>query len=165
MLALNLLISFALIWPAPLPGQIAGFAGRWQLNRDRSEDLTGGLAGAHYALEVSQNSRELTIEEQVTIRGRTQPAQPLTYRLDGTSSTAEVSRPIAGTLELEARILAKGQQLELKSTISGDHENAPVTLITTEFWELIDGGKRLRITRRREFGEKSRQMILVFDRG
>lgn len=161
---LILLLSTLTFWPVFSAGQVASFAGSWQLNRERSEDLTGGLAGALYGLEVTQDSQELTVEERITLRGRSQPAQPRTYRLDGSSSTAEVSRPIAGTMELEVRLLAKGRQLELRSTISGDHDNNPVTLITTEVWELIDGGRRLRITRNREYGEKSTQMILVFDR-
>lgn len=158
------LLSTLAFWPTFSAGQIASFAGSWQLNRERSEDLTGGLAGARYSLEVAQDGRELTVEERITIRGRTQPTQPRTYRLDGVGSTAEVSRPIAGTMELEVRLLAKGRQLELRSTISGDHDDKPVTLITTELWELLDGGRRLRITRNREYGEKSTQMILVFDR-
>lgn len=162
---LLLLTSIFLVWPGVLArSQSSDFSGSWQLNREQSEDLTGGLAGATYRLEVTRNMTELRVEERVTIRGRTQPAQPRTYRLDGAGSTAEVSRPIAGTMELEARILAKGRQLELKSTISGDHENNAVTLITTELWELIDGGRKLRITRQREYGENSTQMILVFDR-
>ncbi len=158
-----LIVCFA--WPVQIAGQTStSFEGSWRLNRNRSEDLTGGLAGADYGIEVTQTATELTVEEQVTIRGRLQPTQPRTYRLDGTETTTEVSRPIAGTLELQARPLAKGRQLELKSTISGDNQGEPLTLITREFWELLDNNRTLRITRTRELGEKTTQMVLVFER-
>ncbi|MFM8393033.1 MAG: hypothetical protein ACKOB4_03820, partial [Acidobacteriota bacterium] len=126
--------------------------------------LSGGLAGADYGIEVSQTADELTVEERVTIRGRLQPTQPRTYRLDGTETTVEVSRPIAGTMELLARRILKGRQLELKSTISGDNQGEPITLITREVWELLDNNRTLKITRIRELGEQSAQMILVFER-
>lgn len=145
-------------------GQVTSFEGTWRLNRDKSEDLSGGLLSAEVLLEVSQTRLELTVEEKIKIRGRIQPSQPRQFRLDGRESTSEVSRPLAGTMEIEARLLSKGRSLELKSTISGDNQGEPVTLITKEYWELIDGGKSLRITRVRELGEKSQQSVLVFDK-
>ena len=114
-------------------------------------------------LEVTQTHLELTVEEKIKIRGRVQPSQPRQFRLDGRESTVEVSRPLAGTMELEARLIAKGRSLQLKSTISGDNQGEPVTLITKEYWELTDNGK-LKITRLRELGEKSQQSVLIFDK-
>jgi hypothetical protein len=67
-------------------------------------------------------------------------------------------------MELEARLIARGRSLELKSTISGDNQGEPVTLITKEYWELTDNGKTLKITRLRELGEKSQQSVLIFDK-
>jgi len=160
----TLLFSILIGLPLGTTNQDSGFGGIWQLNREMSEELTGGLSGASYGLIVTVSGPELTIEERTTIRGRTQPAQPRTYRLDGELTTAQVSRPIAGTMELEARRLANGRQLELKSTISGTNEDRPVTFITVELWELIDKGRRLKIRRNREFGYTSTQMVLVFDR-
>lgn len=87
----------------------------------------------------------------------------MVYRLDGTETTGEVSRPIAGTVELQARMLDKGRQIELKSTISGDNQGEVVTLITREFWELIDNDRTLKITRSREYGDKSTQSVLIFE--
>ena len=156
-------------------GQTDGFAGTWRLNRDRSEDLAGGLPGAEYVVEVAIHQAELTIEEKIRIRGRWQPSQPRLFYLDGRRSTAEVSRPIAGTMELEARRLdpdtagsnkknGRAGILELKSTLSGDNRGTPVTLMTREFWELIDGGQALKILRIREIGEKSQQTTLVLER-
>lgn len=155
--------------------QSQGFAGTWRLNRERSEDLVGGLAGAEYVLEVALRQAELTVEEKIRIRGRWQPSQPRLFYLDGRSSTAEVSRPLAGTMELEARLLepdspagrkkeARERMLELRTTLAGDNQGLPVTLMTREFWELIDGGQSLKILRLRELGEKTQQMTLVLER-
>jgi hypothetical protein len=145
-------------------GQVTSFEGTWRLNRDKSEDLSGGLHGAEMLLEVTQTHLELTVEEKIKIRGRVQPSQPRQFRLDGRESTVEVSRPLAGTMELEARLIARGRSLQLKSTISGDNQGEPVTLITKEYWELTDNGKTLKITRLRELGEKSQQSVLIFDK-
>ena len=167
---LSTLLLAWVAWPVTPAGQVptitlnGTFEGSWRLNRQRSEDLSGGLAGADYGIEVSQTTDELTVEERITIRGRLQPTQPRTYRLDGIETTVEVSRPIAGTMELLGRRLSKGRQLELKSTMSGDNQGEPVTLITRELWELIDNNRTLKITRIRELGEKSTQMVLIFER-
>ncbi len=143
---------------------IAEFEGNWQLNRERSEGLTGGLGNADLLLFVTRDKNELTIDQKTRIRGKMQPSEPLTFRLDGTETSAEVVRPIAGTMELEAKVLDKGRSLRLKSTISGDDRGQPVTLITSEIWELIDGGRALRILRTREIGVKSSQITLIFER-
>lgn len=168
---LTISLLFIQTWPVKascLTGQASilssSFEGSWRLNRNRSEDLSGGLTGADYGIEVSRSGNELTVEERITIRGRRQPSQPMVYRLDGTETTGEVSRPIAGTVELQARMLDKGRQIELKSTISGDNQGEVVTLITREFWELIDNDRTLKITRSREYGDKSTQSVLIFER-
>ena len=168
-LAISLL--FIQTWPVKaycLTGQAStlssSFEGSWRLNRHRSEDLSGGLTGADYGIEVSRSGNELTVEERITIRGRRHPSQPTVYRLDGTETTGEVSRPIAGTVELQARMLDKGRQIELKSTISGDNQGEVITLITREFWELIDNDRTLKITRSRDYGDKSTQSVLIFER-
>jgi hypothetical protein len=167
-LLLKVTLLICLAWPVLNTGQaqvpLGSFEGSWRLNRQRSEDLAGGLAGADYGLEVTRTGDELTVEERVTIRGRRLPSQPLIYRLDGEETTSEVSRPIAGTIELQARSLAKGRQLELKSTISGENQGEQVTLITRELWELVDRDRSLKITRTREFGEMGTQTVLVFER-
>ena len=159
-----IVLFFFFGWVAMVSAQVANFEGSWKLNRAKSEGLTGGLGNADLLLEVAQTPRELTVDQKTRIRGKVQPSQPLTYRLDGKESTAEVSRPLAGTMELEAKVLSKGKTLELKSTISGDDQGKPVTIITKEYWELVDGGKGLKIQRIRESSGKSQQWTLFFDK-
>ncbi len=140
------------------------FEGTWVLNRNKSEGLTGGLAGAEIILVVTQDDKRLTIEQKTKIRGREQPSEPLTYNFDGTETTAEVVRPLAGTIRLQARVLEKGKTLELRSTINGDNQGKEVTIITKEYWEILEGRKALKITRIRETGLKTQQFKLYFEK-
>lgn len=149
---------------APNPQPVDAMTGTWVLDRSLSEGLTGGLNGAEIQLVVERQGFELSVEQVVRIRGRQVPAQPLRYRLDGRDSTAEVVRPLAGTLELAARLLEKGRVLDLKSTISGDDQGKPVTLETRETWELIEKGAHLQIVRVREWNGRTQQSKLVFRR-
>jgi len=146
------------------PHPVDPMTGTWALNRSLSEGLTGGLNGAEVQLSVERQGAELIVEQVVRIRGRQVPAEPLHYRLDGRESTAEVVRPLAGTMELEARLLEKGRVLELKSTISGDNQGKPVTLLTQEIWELIEKGTRLQVVRVRECDGQTQQSKLVYER-
>ncbi len=141
-----------------------GFVGDWVLNRSKSEGLTGGLGNAEIIIHVTLDNKHLTTDQKIKIRGREQPSQPLVYNLDGTESNVEVVRPLAGTMSLKARILEKGQMLELTSTIDGENDGKPVTVITKEYWELVEGGKAMVITRTRETPGKSEQFKLYFEK-
>jgi len=158
------LISFALTVLCVAATAPVKFEGTWLLNRKKSEGLTGGLADADIILVVTQDDKKLTADQKTRIRGREQPSQPLTYNLDGSESTADVVRPLAGTMRLHAKVLDKGRTLELRSTITGDIENKEVTIITKEYWELLEGGKALKITRIRETPEKTQQFKLFFEK-
>jgi hypothetical protein len=140
------------------------FEGTWVLNRAKSEGLTGGLANAEIVLIVTQNTKKLTAEQKIRVRGREQPSQSLTYNLDGTETTEEVVRPLAGTMHLRAKVLEKGAVLELRSTISGDDRGKETAIITKEFWELAENGKVLKITRIRETPSKTQQFKLYFEK-
>lgn len=142
----------------------AKFSGTWTLNRAKSEGLTGGLANAEIVMIVTQDEKKLTADQRIKIRGREQPSQPLTYNLDGSESTAEVVRPLAGTAYMQAKVLEKGQTLQLRSTINGDNLGKEYSIITKEFWELAENGKALKITRIRETPEKTQQFKLYFEK-
>ncbi len=51
---------------------IPKFDGTWVLNRAKSSGLTGALGNAEIRLLVSQDSKELTVEQKLVIRGREQ---------------------------------------------------------------------------------------------
>jgi len=88
----------------------------------------------------------------------------LTYNLDGSETTAEVVRPLAGTMHLKARVLQEGRGLELRSTITGNDQGNKVTIITKEYWEIAGGGKALKITRVRTTPDTSVQFRLYFEK-
>jgi hypothetical protein len=67
-------------------------------------------------------------------------------------------------MELAARLIEKGRVLELKSTISGDNQGQPVTLLTRETWELIEQDAQLQVVRVREWNGQTQQSKLVFQR-
>lgn len=150
---------FASVTAAP-----AKFGGIWSLVRSKSEGLTGTLAGADIILYVDQDLKNISVDQKIRIRGHEQPSQPLIYSLEGKDTTAEVVRPMAGTMTLQARWIEKGQVLELKSSISGMNLGKLTGVVTKEYWELVDDGKGLKITRTRETPEKTQQFKLYFEK-
>lgn len=165
--ALTLLMT-ALAWgqseqPKQAKSAIPKFEGSWVLNREKSSGLTGGLGNAEIRLIVSQDAKQLTAEQKVVIRDREQPSQELTYKLDGSETEAEVSRPMAGTMKLKALWIENGKTLELQSTISGESEGKEVTISTQEQWRLIDA-ETLKITRTRKSPQGIQTFRLVFQK-
>lgn len=142
----------------------ANYGGIWKLNREKSQGLMGMLPGAEFYLAVSQDEKRIHVEQKIRIRGREQPSQELIWNLDGGESTAEVSRPMAGTMHLKARWNEGARSLELLSVIKGDDLGKTVNLSTHEVWELLNNGKSLRITRTRTGLEKKQTSTLVYER-
>jgi hypothetical protein len=163
-LTLSILVGLPPQSALPSPQSIDAMTGTWVLNRTRSEGLTGGLKGAEVELVVERKEKEWTVSQVVRIRGRQVPSEPLRYQLDGRETYVDVVRPLAGTMELVARLLEDGDILSLKSTISGEDQGKPVTLLTRETWQMIDQGKRLQIVRVREWGTQSQESTLIFER-
>src|SRR5215813_14962282 len=100
------------VWAAP-----STYAGTWILNREKSNGLTGGLADSEILLIVTQDDKRIFVEQKVKIRGREQPSQELIWNLDGSETTADVVRPMAGTMNLKARWVEVAKLLELFSSI------------------------------------------------
>lgn len=159
--ALLLCVLHIISLAAPAPPK---FAGVWVLNRAKSEGLTGGLAGAEVRLYVSQDDRQISVEQRVVLRGREQPAQEFTYKLDGSETSADVARPLRGTVSLRAKWNEPAKTLELTAANTGEVADQPVTITTREQWQLLDGGQALRITRTRETPQGRQQSKLYFDR-
>ena len=140
------------------------YSGTWILNREKSEGLTGGLAGSEIILVVSQDSQKIHVEQKVRIRGREQPSQELIWNLDGSETTAEVVRPMAGTMNLKARWVESKKVLELDSSIKGEDQGKPISVSIKEVWQLINNGNSLRITRTRTSPQGAQSFILFFDK-
>lgn len=140
------------------------FAGVWVLNRSKSAGLTGALANAEIRLIVTQDDKQITAEQKVIIKGREQPSQEFFYKLDGSETTAEVVRPMAGTMKLKAKWIEYSQTLELTSIITGDNEGKETTITTREQWQLRENGKALQIVRTRETPQGRKLFGLHFDK-
>jgi len=140
------------------------FAGVWTLNRDKSEWLTGALENAEVRLIVTQDDKRITAEQKTIIRGREQPSQELIYNLDGSETTADVVRPLAGVMNLKARWVESAKTLELTSTITGDNNGKEVTIRTREQWQLMENGNALQIIRARESAQGKQRFKLYFDK-
>ncbi len=140
------------------------FAGVWKLNRDRSDGLTGALAAAEIRLIVTQDDKKITTEQKTVIRGREQASQEFSYKLDGSETTADVVRPLAGAMSLKARWNEPAKTLELTSTIAGDNNGKEVTITTREQWQLVENGSALQIIRTRESPQGKQRFRLLFDR-
>lgn len=141
---------------------IPKFDGTWVLDREKSSGLTGALGNAEILMVVTQDAKQLTAQQKIVIRDREQPSQELVYKLDGSESEAEVSRPMAGTMKLKAKWLEKSKVLELHSVISGENEGKPATISTLEQWQLI--GDTLRIIRTRKAPQGTMTFKLVFQK-
>ena len=140
------------------------FAGVWVLNRSKSAGLTGALANAEVRLIVTQDDKQITTEQKIIIRGREQPSQEFFYKFDGSETTAEVVRPLAGTMNLKARWIEATKTLELTSKVTGEVNDKETTITTREQWQLVEGGKALKILRTRESPQGKQQFKLHFDR-
>ena len=160
------LCVFVLMAASAVYGQtksaIPKFDGTWVLDREKSSGLTGALGNAEIRMVVTQDNKQLTAEQKIVIRDREQPSQELIYKLDGSESEAEVSRPMAGTMKLKAKWLEKSKVLELHSVISGENEGKPATISTLEQWQLI--GDTLRIIRTRKSPQGTMTFKLVFQK-
>ncbi|MGH9802884.1 MAG: hypothetical protein ACRD82_21160 [Blastocatellia bacterium] len=142
---------------------IPKFEGTWVLNREKSSGLTGALGDAEIRLMVTQDGKQLTVEQKVVVRNREQPSQELVYKLDGSENEIEVVRPLAGTMKLKARWIESNKTLELQSTITGENEGKEATISTQEQWRLIDA-ETLKIIRNRKSPQGIQTFRLVFQK-
>jgi hypothetical protein len=145
-------------------GALPKFEGNWTLNRGKSEGLTGALANAEIKLVVLQDSKTITTEQKVIIKGREQSSQEFVYNLDGSESTADVVRPLAGTMYLKAKWVESTKILELSAKITGDNNGREATITTRERWQLMENGKALEIIRIRESPQGRQLFKFHYDR-
>lgn len=140
------------------------YSGSWVLNREKSEGLTGAMDGAEILIVVSQDDKRIHVEQKVNIRGRQQPSQEMIWNLDGSETTAEVVRPMAGTMRLKAKWNEAGKTLDLHSSIQGNDQGKEISVTVKEIWELLDNGKSLKITRLRTSPQGRQAFRLFFDK-
>src|SRR5204863_9886065 len=108
----------------------ASFAGTWELNKAKSEGLTGRFANAEQTWTVTQDAKALTVETKVTMEGQDPRPTESVYSLDGSETSADLTRgQMSGknttkakwgegnkTLETSAVFVGKRDDQEVKNT-------------------------------------------------
>jgi chitinase len=133
------------------------YAGTWALDKSKSGELPRMWQNADsIQMDVTQNDKTLG----VTVKGG-RGDETLNYNLDGTPSTVDMGGRMPGKATLAAKVNADGS-VELKTQREVNFQNNPVTLKTTEVWQLADGGKTLKVKRTSESPRGTQESNLVF---
>jgi len=185
----RLLVLGALIGALSLAGLAASasstnFAGTWVLDKGRSESLPRQLERVQsYTMLITQDGERLTVENKIESAPRADSApdssrgdrqgrrggregrggrfgQPkATYTLDGKEQSVETPRGI-----FSIKALWKGDALELTETRNINREGNEMTVTTTDYWELAEGGKVLNVNRTINSPRGTQQSKLTFNR-
>ncbi|MBA2736183.1 MAG: hypothetical protein H0U50_05250 [Pyrinomonadaceae bacterium] len=156
------------------------FSGSWTLDVSKSK-LDERVRIESMTLNVSQTEKELKIETATKRAPRTEGEMPnggmrrgggggrmgggdgtTVYSLDGKETTSPLSGgQSGGTAAMKAEF--NNDKLKLTSTRKISSPMGDFTLITKETWEILDGGKSLKIVRESETprGNVSSQMIFT----
>jgi hypothetical protein len=146
------------------------FVGGWKINHGLSQSPSPVFQKTEVSLVVTQNEKQLIVEQKLRLNGHEQPSQPLPYALDGSLRELPVSRPVAGKAKLSLRWLTKESRLELRSVIETPlldekgEKTEDARLLTLEYWELLDHGKLLKVVRIKEWPDRTETSRLIFER-
>lgn len=151
----------------------ANFAGTWVLDKSKSESLPRNWENAEsVTLVVTQDDKQLTYETKIVGGGgpgggpggggRGGGMSPTrSFKLDGSETTSEMPGG-RGTATLKAKWQSDGKILELTSVTKGNFQGNEFTSTTQEHWELADGGKTLKVHRKSESPQGTRESKLTF---
>ncbi len=142
----------------------ANFSGTWVLDKTKSENVSGMMAGADVTMMVTQDDKQLTTETTITGGQREVPPQKATYNLDGSESTVEMTGRMAGKATIKAKWMGDGSILELSSVQNVNVQGNDVTITRQDHWELAEGGKVLKVHRSSESPRGKQESKLVFNK-
>ncbi|HKY30294.1 MAG TPA: hypothetical protein VJM12_20350 [Pyrinomonadaceae bacterium] len=153
-------LAFVLVVNAAPP---PNFAGTWVLDKSKTQNVPRQWENAtSVTLEIKQDDKQVTLETKA--EGSQFPSQPLTYNLDGTESTVEMTGRIPGKATLKAAWTNEGNTLELSRKQSGNFNGQDFTFTTNERLTLSEGGKVLTIARSSESPRGKQESTLVFNK-
>lgn len=171
--ALVCLFSLSVFAQQPQPQSKTSFAGNWELDAKKSK-LPEMLRVESITLKVGQTEKELTIESATK---RIQSPEGMdrrgggrglfgdgttTYSLDGKETTVERESPMG---KIPVTLLAKTDapgKLKLSTTRKFNSPMGERVMTTQETWELLDGGKTLKIVREMELPNGPQTMEMYF---
>ena len=158
----------------------ANFAGSWELDKAKSQ-LPGPMGDMIKSMTwtITQDDKQLTREQKMEraegaggppgggppggggggrgMGGGMMGGGPLTLKLDGSETTTENPR---GVTKTKAALSASA--LEVNSVMNMTTPNGDFTMTTKEKWELLDGGKTLKVQQTRETPRGPMESTMVF---
>lgn len=137
----------------------ADFSGTWK--RDASKSTLpagpGGGGGGEVTLTVKQEGDNL-IATRKTERGETTN----TYNLKGGETKNELAGRVTGTATHKTTWQGEGKILEINTVTKGNMQGNEFTATAVSHWELMDGGKTLKIHSVRESPQGKVEITEIF---
>lgn len=143
---------------------LPNYTGTWILDQEKSKGLPKpppGVSGGTVQIEmkVTQDDKYFNIKSNMF------GGQDISYNLDGSKSKTQMGKfmpdPAEATIYLEKKDDGK---IVLHSQREITSQGQPLTLESTETWELTDGGKTLNVNRISESTRGKHEVSLVFRR-
>ncbi len=153
----------------------ANFAGTWELDKSKSQ-MQGPMADMIKSLTwtVTQDAAQITRDSKVErnegaggppggggggrgMGGGMMGGGPMTIKLDGSETTQENPR---GKATMKAKWA--GEKLEINTVRNMSTPNGDMTINSVETWELLDGGKTLKVHQSTETPMGTREATMVF---
>lgn len=149
----------------------ASFAGTWALDKSKSQLPERMQAIQGMTWTVTQDDKQITREQKIEGAmagpgggggGRGMGGGgPLTLKLDGSESTSENPR---GKTTSKVKWMDGGKILEVNQVANLSTPNGDFTVNTVEHWELLDGGKGLKVHQKRDTPQGAIESTLVFSK-
>lgn len=139
----------------------ANFAGTWELDKAKSEGLQGRMADLNQTWTVVQDGKTLAVEVKYSGGAQERPPQKFNYNLDGSETTVEIGGQSPGKATMKAKWMGDGKVLEINTVRVGNFQGNEVTITIVEHWELADDGKTLKIHRKSESPQGTRESKLT----
>jgi GTPase involved in cell partitioning and DNA repair len=134
------------------------FSGTWKLDPAKSTMPQGpgggGGGGGDVTMKVTQDAKTLT-STRTTARGE----QVTTYNLDGSESSSESPR---GKSKHKVKWQSDGKILEINTVTNANFQGNEMTINTVSHWELMDGGKTLKIHSKTTTPQGDRESTQIF---
>lgn len=134
------------------------FSGMWALDKSKSGELPRAMQNADIVWEVKQDDKQITVISP----GRGGQMQTAVYNLDGSEMTADIPGQNPGKGTRKVKWMNEGKTLELNQVLNMNVQGNDVTLTLTEHWELVEGGKELKVHRIQESPRGKNEYTFVF---
>ncbi|MBI3654621.1 MAG: hypothetical protein HY231_26620 [Acidobacteria bacterium] len=138
------------------------FSGTWKLDASKSTmppGAGGGGGGGDVTLEVKQDAKTLTVVRK-TARGD----QTTTYNLDGSESKSEMTGRMTGTSTHKTKWQGEGKILEINTISKLNMQGQEFEVTAQSHWEVMDGGKTLKIHTTRNSPQGTQESTLLFNK-